>query len=150
MVCIYCKQNTAVSNSRLQKRQNSVWRRRTCHARMTSVETYDLSSCLVVEKRSGALEPFYRDKLLLSLALSLNHRTQALRAASELCSTVISKLLKNVSTDRNISTTDISYMAILVLKRFDATSAIKYQSFLNPATSAKAVRYLLRETPRQQ
>lgn len=151
MVCIYCHQQTSVSNSRLQKRHNSVWRRRTCtscFARMTTIESYDLAACLIVEKRSKALEPFLRDKLLISIALSLNHRKQAVRAASELCSTVISRLLNNVSTNQTINTSDISYMAILVLKQFDATGAIKYQSFHNPATSVQAVRKLLRNNPR--
>ena len=72
MVCIYCGGETKVTNSRLQKRNNQVWRRRQClecKGVFTTHEAVDLSSALLIDK-SGAPEPFISD-LLFSDRISM-------------------------------------------------------------------------------
>ena len=147
MVCTYCSGNTAVVNSRLQKRSNSVWRRRqclVCGLIATSIEQYDLSSTLVVKKRSGASESFSRDKLLISIAKSTDHRQHANQAASELTTTIIYLLKKKHIPFNTISSQDISQMANLVLKRYDAASAVRYLSFQKPMRDAKDIKSALK------
>jgi transcriptional repressor NrdR len=147
MVCIYCGGDTTVKNSRVKKRNNVIWRRRACGlcgAVATTFEQYDLSTALIVKKRSGRLQAFQRDKLLLSIAKSLEHRNNSSQAASELTNVVISDLLKKKPVETIISTIDISHVASLVLKRYDAASAIKYLSFQAPTSTARDVRGMLR------
>ena len=147
MVCAYCSGKTAVINSRIQKRSISVWRRRqclVCGLVATSIEQYDLSSTIVVKKRSGASESFSRDKLLISVAKSTDHRQHSNQTASELTTTIISELKKKHIPFNAISSQDISQMANLVLKRYDAASAVRYLSFQKPLRDAKDIKSALK------
>lgn len=148
MVCIYCGSETAVTNSRYKKRALSVWRRRACShckAVVTTFESYDLSTALLVKKRSGALEEFQRDKILISIARSIEHRKNTSQAASELTNSVLSQLLIKKPVSSIISTNDISHMTSIVLKRYDAVSSIKYLSYQAPTNQARDVRSMLKE-----
>lgn len=147
MVCIFCGNNTSVVNSRYKKRTNSVWRRRlcdTCGAVATSFEQYDYSIALAVNKRSGALEAFQRDKLFLSVARAIDHKKKTSQAASQLTDTIIAHLLREKPVRPVILSTDISHMTSLVLKRYDAAGAIKYLSFQSPTSTKRDVRGMLR------
>ncbi|HET7320409.1 MAG TPA: hypothetical protein VFI84_02355 [Candidatus Saccharimonadales bacterium] len=131
MVCIQCSGPTRVFNSRLKKRLNQVWRRRECeHCGLifTSLEEIDYKTSLAVRDADGRLQPFSRDKLLLSLHKSLQHRPTALSDASALTDTVIARLLSQTQhsaiNDRGIVTT-----AYLVLARFDTVASVHYQAF---------------------
>lgn len=131
MVCIYCSSETKVANSRLKRRLNQVWRRReclTCGMVVTSREAADYSGALAVRDANGALSPFLRDKLFLSLYNSLQHRKTALQDAMALADTVISRLLSqsqhSILEDQSIANT--SY---LVLARFDKVAAVHYDAF---------------------
>ena len=131
MVCIQCGAETKVVNSRLQKRLNQVWRRRkctTCNIVFTTNEVTDYSGSIAVRDYNGALAPFLRDKLLLSLYASLQHRKTAAQDAASLTDTVISRLLaqsqRSVIEDRSIVNT-----AYLVLLRFDKVAAVHYEAF---------------------
>jgi transcriptional repressor NrdR len=142
MVCIYCGKNTSVVNSRYKKHDHKVWRRRLCSecgAILTTFENYDLSTSLLVKKRSGGLQSFSRDKLLISIAKAVEHKKTPSQAASELTQTVLRHLLKNKPLPKIISTQNISDMTSLVLKRYDPASAIKYLSYQNPNQSAKDI-----------
>jgi transcriptional repressor NrdR len=126
MVCIYCDCDTQVINSRLQKRLNSVWRRRRCtgcQAITTTTERTDLASAVVVG-RKGQLEPFLRDKLYLSLYEVLKHRKTAISSATALTDTVISQ----ISLRSRIESEHIASVAYKVLRRYDKASAIYYQA----------------------
>lgn len=130
MVCIYCKQDTRVVNSRPQKRTNRVWRRRTCTVcgtTFTSVEAIDLSGSITV-KDAKALTPFQRDKLFMSVYDSLKHRKTALSDATGLTDTVVGKLLP-LMKDAILDKSDIAGTATEVLKRFDKAAATYYQAF---------------------
>ncbi len=147
MVCIYCGNKTSVTNSRYKKRSNSIWRRRLCDACgaiATSFEQYDYSVALAVKKRSEAVQAFQRDKLLLSIARSVDHKKKSSQAASQLTDTVISNLLADKPVKPIISSTDISHVTSLVLKRYDAASAIRYLSFQSPTSTKRDVQGMLR------
>ncbi|HSX37137.1 MAG TPA: hypothetical protein VLG13_03435 [Patescibacteria group bacterium] len=94
----------------------------------TSQEKADYSGSIAVRDASGSLQPFLRDKLLLSLHASLKHRQEAVKDASALVETVIARLLAqaqhSVINDYNITTT-----AYLVLTRFDKAAATHYGAF---------------------
>lgn len=130
MVCIYCGNETKVVNSRPQKRLNRVWRRRTClncGTTFTSTEAVDLSGSVTV-RDIKRLEPFQRDKLLMSIYDSLKHRKSALSDATGLTDTVISQLYPLMS-DAVIEKTAITEVTGVVLRRFDKAAATHYQAF---------------------
>ena len=130
MLCIYCKSDTKVINSRPQKRTNRVWRRRTCMAcgtTFTSTEAVDLSGSVTV-RDAEALQPFQRDKLFMSVYDSLKHRKTALQDATGLTDTVISKLYP-LMQDAKLVRSDIISVTIEVIKRFDKAAATHYIAF---------------------
>jgi transcriptional repressor NrdR len=120
---------TRVTNSRLQKRSNQVWRRRHCEACgavFTTHESIDLSQALLVD--SGAsISPFLPDLLYTELLLAMQDRKDAYVAAREVTSTVIQKLLKH--SDKPLFTPKIiSKTTADVLKRFDKRSYLRYSA----------------------
>jgi transcriptional regulator NrdR family protein len=74
------------------------------------------------------LEPFSRDKLLLSIHDSLKHRKTATNDASALTSTILSSL-RNQLSDAIIPTEQIAQAAYEVLSNFDTAAASHYQAF---------------------
>jgi transcriptional repressor NrdR len=134
MVCIYCRHETQVVNSRHQKKANQVWRRRRCvecSAVFSTLEAPDTTQALRVMKSTG-LEPFSRDNLLLSIYDSLKHRKTAMSDATALTSTVIIQLfplIKQAVVDRE----EIVQVTSEVLRRFDKVAATHYRAF-HPTT----------------
>jgi transcriptional repressor NrdR len=131
MVCLYCGSATQVSNSRLQKRSNQVWRRRSCQACHTAFTTYekaDLSSAIAVRYTERDIRPFSRDALYISLYESCKHRTQAIVDADGLTQTVIGLLLNRIAAG-TVKREDIITAASQVLGRFDKTAAAVYAAF---------------------
>ncbi|HSW85451.1 MAG TPA: hypothetical protein VLF79_02455 [Candidatus Saccharimonadales bacterium] len=131
MVCVYCGNKTKVFNSRLQKRNNQVWRRRqcsSCHAVFTTEETIDYGGSWTVKSKSGVITPFSREKLVMSLFRSCQHRKGALSDASALTDTIINKLhLQRLSG--SIDTDFISHTAQVALNRFDKAASVHYQAW---------------------
>ena len=131
MVCIQCGGETSVSNSRHQKRLNQVWRRRLCKkcgAVFTTEESADYGGSWAVQGRSGTLSPFSRDKLLLSLHRSLQHRKNAVQDASALADTVIKKLSSLVTGGR-LESQQITHAVQVALNRFDKAASVHYAAF---------------------
>ncbi len=130
MVCIYCSNETRVTNSRHQKRTNGVWRRRTCvvcGTTFTTREEIDLTGSITV-KSQKQLEAFQRDKLFMSIFDSLRHRKTALEDATALTDTIISRLypfMKDVIIDR----THIIEVTLQSLRQFDKAAATHYEAF---------------------
>lgn len=128
MVCLQCGSETRVTNSRLQKRNNSVWRRRQCQNCGAIISTqesplYDNSWRVLSHK--GRLQPFSRDKLLISLHESLKHRKTAYKDAGGLVETVVVKLGAHVrggSLDRR----QIIHTVQVALNRFDKAASVHY------------------------
>lgn len=139
MVCIYCTGETRVSNSRLQKRSNQIWRRRTCNscsAVFTTTELPQLHTSLLVEKPSGVFEPFIREKLYISLLQALKGRPGAYLQAAELSTTVIASLLREHPAAASIPRSKIINKASLVLKRFNRQAYMRYIAEHSPDTKA--------------
>lgn len=131
MVCIYCGGNTQVTNSRLQRRVNQVWRRRSCAVCgniFTTHERPDLSTAIAVRYTDKDVRHFSRDTLLISLYESCKHRPHAIQDAEALSQTVTSLLL-GLMDHGSISREDIVVTCTQVLERFDKTAATVYTAF---------------------
>jgi len=131
MVCVYCSGETQVVNSRPQKRSNQVWRRRQCqrcNSVFSTLEAADYGSVWRVRRVTGSLEPFSRDKLLLSLFVSCQHRKTALEDAAGLTETVITKIGEHAK-DAVISCRDIAQVAQVALNRFDKAASSHYAAY---------------------
>jgi transcriptional repressor NrdR len=127
MVCPYCGNETKVTNSRLQKRNNQVWRRRqclVCGAVFTSHEALELESVLSVNS-GGRLRPFMPDLLLKELILALQDRKDVYTASREVLGTIVRQLLA-LPQKPVFTPADISKTASAVLKRFDKRAYLRY------------------------
>lgn len=130
MVCIYCGNSTKVTNSRLQKRSNAVWRRRKClicYNVFSTIEAPELAGALRFESLSGKLSPFETSKLFVSIYESLKHRKQPALDAEALVQTIVQKLL--LSDGATISRNQVIEAAIAVLNNFDKAASTAYQAF---------------------
>jgi transcriptional regulator NrdR family protein len=131
MVCIYCGSDTNVTNSRLQKRVNQVWRRRQCQrcgSNFTTHEVADLGSTIVVHSTAHDLQPFSRDLLFVSIYESLKHRNSALADATALTQTIIGELVHH-ATDGQLERDSLVAIAAAVLERFDKTASTMYAAY---------------------
>lgn len=134
MVCIYCGEETAVNNSRPQKRSNSIWRRRqckSCGSIFSTEEHVDYEKSIVVQYFDGSsvrLRPFLRDKLFASIYRSCQHRPTALEDTIGLTDTVIAKVWQLTESGK-LEAATIATVTFKVLKRFDQPAAISYRAF---------------------
>lgn len=133
MVCIYCGNKTSVTNSRPQKRLNRTWRRRqcdACRAIFTSIEQAALAEGHVVTPKASEkqLQPFERDKLLISIYSSCQHRENAVRDATALTDTVVGRL-SDYSDGAIIDRDQLKTTVAAVLERFDNAAAVHYAAF---------------------
>lgn len=127
MVCVYCGNETQVTNSRHQKRNNQVWRRRRClkcRAVFTTIESTDYANALRVQDGSD-FKPFLADLLYTEVLLALSDRKQAYIDAREVTATIIKALLQHKSSPL-FSANEISQVTAGVLKRFDKQAWHRY------------------------
>ena len=128
MRCPYCKNDSQVVNSRLQKRSNSVWRRRKCvecSAKWTSSERIEATLAYRVEK-GDKLHSFTPEILLISLYEACRHRKAAAIDANYVFSTVMQKLqAKNQAV---LPTKVISKTCYDILRRYDTAAAAVYKA----------------------
>jgi transcriptional regulator NrdR family protein len=131
MVCIYCQGKTQVTNSRHQKRNNAVWRRRSCiqcTLVFTTLEQAELRSGIMVRSIQG-LRPLERDILLLSVYESCKHRQKALEESSHLTNTIIGYVLRQIDADGTIEQEKLHTIVQQVLGRFDPAAATIYKAY---------------------
>lgn len=131
MVCLYCGSKLAVSNSRPQKRTNSVWRRRACpkcRAVFTSVEQIDPAASLVFQGDQKHTEPFSRDKLYISVYEACRHRKTAPEDAKHLTDTIVRQLL-GAKHSAVVRRHHVVTVATGVLERFDRLAGIQYHAY---------------------
>lgn len=131
MVCIYCGNNTTVSNSRHQKRNNAVWRRRVCtacEAVFTTLERAEFGSAIMITDKDG-LRPLERDQLLITIYESCKHRTSAFSDAVALTNTIVGEILKHVTADGTIEHKKLHSVVRTVLERFDPAAATIYTAY---------------------
>ncbi len=127
MVCLYCGYKTKITNSRKQAGTASTWRRHQCldcGAIFTTREIIDLESALRVQAPDG-LRPFIRDRLFVSIHLSVSHRKTALNDSKELTDTIIKQLLP-LQSNGVLQINHIIKTTQLVLSNFDAIAAAVY------------------------
>jgi transcriptional repressor NrdR len=127
MVCLYCNGKTRVINSRPQKRNNQIWRRRqclSCEAIFTTHEGIDLSSLLIVDIGTKP-QPFLVDKLFTEVLLAVQEHKNCYEVAREVTSTIVAKLLKTPGKPV-YGTRQISKITAQVLKRLDRRAWLRY------------------------
>jgi transcriptional regulator NrdR family protein len=80
-------------------------------------------------RRSKDLEPFVRDKLLISIYDACKHRPKALEDAIGLSQTITSDIMRQISPDGAIDRTQVVELAHTVLMRFDPVAATVYTAY---------------------
>jgi transcriptional repressor NrdR len=139
MVCIFCSHETMVINSRHQKRANNIWRRRRCThcaATFTSHEAADLTQTLRVRKPGDVTEPFYRDKLFVSILKVCDTLPDPYEAAGALCDTALQTITKHVG-DGVLDSGEIARSTARILKRFEPLVALRYASLHSESFDTK-------------
>ena len=81
----------------------------------------------MVSATSKHLEPFLRDKILVSIYSCLTHKTTAITDAISLSNTVISSIISD-NTKGMISSNDIFEITYTTLKRFDEPASVYYRA----------------------
>ena len=131
MVCVYCEGPTKVTNSRLQRRANHIWRRRKClqcMATFTTEESPTLSASLLVTGDSRRLVPFSRDKLFIAVYEACKHRPKAADDAAYLTQVIVGRII-GLQADSVIKREDIIKETAKALKRFDKAAAVVYSAY---------------------
>jgi transcriptional regulator NrdR family protein len=131
MVCIYCGHATNVTNSRLQKRLNQVWRRRqcsNCNNTFTTHEIVEFGTSIMVRRNTHELAPFIRDNLFISVYEACKHRSGALSNANALTQTIIGLLREHIH-EGIVEHVTIIAVTTAVLERFDATAGAVYKAY---------------------
>jgi len=83
---------------------------------------------LSVRSKTGSIDPFVREKLLISINASLGHRKNHLNEAIAITDTVIGKLQKKYN-NALIDTAYIIESVKEVLVNFDKTAVIYYDAY---------------------
>jgi transcriptional regulator NrdR family protein len=131
MVCVNCAGSTRVINSRAQKRNNRIWRRRvclTCGLVFSTEETVQYENVWLVMDKSGSYRPFSSHKLMMSLYRSCQHRQTALNDAAALSETIIQKLQPKF-IDGLVNSKTITQVAQVALNRFDRAASVNYGAY---------------------
>ena len=129
MICVQCgSKNIKVTNSRPQVWTNRIWRRRHCQqcfTVFTTEESIDYSGAWRVKYPDNDLQPFLRDKLLVSVLRSCGHRKNPLEDAQGLTDSIIYRLLKQTQ-DGIIEKDTIIQITKVALNRFDTAASVHY------------------------
>ena len=131
MVCLYCGGSTQVINSRLQKRLNNVWRRRSCTVCkqvFTTLEQPDLVASIRVVTKAG-LQPYNRDQLLISVYEACKHRKDALLDARALTQTMTGEIVRQLAGNGTIDGETVKAIIQTTLARFDPIAATVFDAY---------------------
>jgi transcriptional repressor NrdR len=128
MFCVNCfHSSTNVANSRPNKKQPLVWRRRRCPNCNTTFTTYErpsLSDNKPIHRPNGAIDSFNLGKLIVSISRAFSHApADAGKNSLWLAQTVEDTLSTQYKV---ISTEDIEVVTHQTLKRFDELAAVQY------------------------
>lgn len=132
MLCIYCMSQTSVTNSRLQRRDNGVWRRRKCAdcgKVFTTNETANLETSLNFAGNSGRPQPFSHAALLVSVYESCKHRPDAPAYAAEVTKAITGKLISSLQGRSTVNRSQLIDLTVATLKHFDKTAATVYAAY---------------------
>jgi transcriptional repressor NrdR len=131
MKCPYCNSDSNVTNSRLQKRSNSVWRRRKCSecsAIWSTSERLQASGTYKVQSNEHLVD-FRPEILLISLYESLKHRKTPELDAKYVSETVVENL-QNLK-QATIPKSEIANQSYIVLKNYDKLASDIYKTVHN-------------------
>jgi transcriptional repressor NrdR len=128
MFCVNCfNPTTAVANSRPNKKQPLVWRRRRCLKCDTIFTTYErpsLADNKPIQLPDGKTEAFNFGKLILSISKAFTHSPREAEYSSLWLAQTVEDTL---SSQREVVTPeDIEATTHDVLRRFDELAAIQY------------------------
>lgn len=146
MVCLFCKSETDVVNSRPQRRTNSIWRRRQCHAcgqLFTTTELFDTSSAIRIATNNSS-ESFSRDRLFLSIFQACEHLPDAIEVATALTATIIGRLLAAIDSP-TVPVHTLTELAAKTLKRYDSAAFIRYMSSRASLKNSRSLKALLKD-----
>ncbi len=96
---------------------------------VTTEEAIRYDSALMLRSGDGTLQPFSRDRLLISLYKSLAHRQTAADDATALCSTILTQVRQSADIGACIDQRALVEATITCLSRFDAAAATHYQAY---------------------
>jgi transcriptional regulator NrdR family protein len=147
MVCIYCGSETNVTNSRLQKRANNIWRRRKCSkckSIFSTIEKADYSLSFLVEKSNGNLEPFAKEKLYISIYKSLDHMPGSPEKAKFITETTMSKLFSRPIKSK-LRSSKVAETVAETLKNYNMASFIKYKSYQENISAKRDINRLTKQ-----
>lgn len=139
MFCINCfHKNTKVTNSRPNKKQPHIWRRRhcpTCNTTFTTYERPSLADNKSVILPGGKTDTFNLGKLILSISRAFTH---APREAEYNALWLAQSVEDTLSTEREtVTPEDIEAVTHTMLKRFDELAAIQYAAQHHLISSVK-------------
>jgi transcriptional regulator NrdR family protein len=128
MFCINCfHKSTSVSNSRPNKKQPQVWRRRSCsncQATFTSYERPSLADNKPITQSDGSTDTFNLGRLILSISKAFTHSPNDAKYQTLWLAQTVEDTL---STERQtITPEDIAATTHQVLKKFDELAAVQY------------------------
>lgn len=128
MFCINCfYPSTKVINSRPNKKEPNIWRRRhciKCSTTFTTRERPSLTEAPNIQLPSGGMESFNLGKLTLSIAKAFTHSQKDAEYSSlPLAQTVETTL---ASQREIITPSDIEATTHSILKRYDELAAVQY------------------------
>jgi transcriptional repressor NrdR len=129
MHCPYCgNENTSVLESRSSGDSDGVRRRRECLKCSKRFTTYERvgNIDLKVEKRSGGLEDFSRDKLEKGIVKACWKRGVSEEEVIKLADEIEMKLLNRQST--TVKSTDIGKLVLGRLKKVDGVAYLRFAS----------------------
>lgn len=128
MFCVNCfHPTTSVVNSRPNKNQSSVWRRRKCPHCDTTFTTYErpaLAENKKVHLADGKDEKFNLGKLTLSIAKAFSHAPKEAQYHSLYLAQTVEDTLS--SQREALTPDDIAATTHQILKRYDEMAAMQY------------------------
>jgi transcriptional repressor NrdR len=128
MFCINCfHPSTQIANSRPNKKQPSVWRRRKCPKCETVFTTYErpsLADNRTVQRPDGSDEVFNLGKLIVSISKSFAHLPKEAAYNSLWLAQTVEDTLS--SQRQTITPGDIEAVTHDTLHRFDELAAVQY------------------------
>jgi transcriptional repressor NrdR len=128
MFCINCfHKNTTVTNSRPNKKQPQIWRRRKCVACGTIFTTYErpsLADNKRVQLQSGKTDTFNLGKLILSISKAFTHSPKSAEYDTLWLAQTVEDTLS--SQRETITPEDIEATTHDVLRHFDELAAVQY------------------------
>ncbi len=130
MRCPFCNHaDTKVIDSRVASDGLSIRRRRECESCAFRFSTYEEVEILdlQVQKRSGNIEPYSREKLESGLTKAFEKRPVTREELKQLISEIEQEIQKKIK-DNKIESKEIGNIVVRKLKKYDAIAYLRFAS----------------------